>query len=116
MSRETIFTMESDIINKKQRSDAIFQLGVLITDPTDGLIVNTLKTNFYEKFNRFELLEAWACMVDEVNRLDTVIKLHDELVHRGWDQEDKIEKLEKENKKLRKANESLFKKNLKELE
>ena len=106
-------------MNKEELNEAIFQLGLLLTDPTCGLIVTTMKNDFWEKFKDFELIESWECMVDEINRVNTVIKLHDELVHRDWgndDQQDKIEKLEKENKKLRKANESLFKKNLKELE
>lgn len=66
----------------KEFSDSVYELGVLLSDPTSGLIVTTMKQDFYEKFKDFELIEAWECMVDEVNRLDTVIKLHDELVRR----------------------------------
>lgn len=72
-------------MNNKELSDALYELGVLLSDPTDGLIVSTMKQNFYEKFKKFELIEAWDCFVDEVNRLNTVIKLHDELVQREWD-------------------------------
>ena len=69
-------------MNDEELNDAIYELGVLITDPSEGLIIKTMKQDFYEKFKRFELIEAWECVVDEVNRVDTVIKLYDELVRR----------------------------------
>ena len=45
-----------------------------------GLLVKTLQRNFYEEFKDFTLMEAFECMVDEVNRVDKVIELHDILV------------------------------------
>lgn len=71
-------------MNDKELIDAIHELGVLLSDPTTGLIVTTMKQDFYEKFKEFELIEAWDCLVDEINRVNTVIKLHDELVAREW--------------------------------
>ena len=71
-------------MNDKELNDAIYELGVLLGDPTTGLIVTTMKQDFYEKFKDFELIEAWDCLVDEINRLNTIIKLHDELVQREW--------------------------------
>lgn len=68
------------MMNDKELSDAIYDLGVLLSDPTSGLIVTTMKQDFYEKFEDFELIEAWDCLVDEINRIDSIIKLHDELV------------------------------------
>lgn len=70
------------MMNDKELSDAIYQLGVLLADETTGLIVTTMKQDFWEKFKHLELIEAYECMVDEVNRINTVIKLHDELVAR----------------------------------
>lgn len=69
-------------MNDKELSNAIYELGVLLTDPLTGLIVTTLKQDFWEKFKDLELLEAWDCLVDEVNRVNTIIELHDELVER----------------------------------
>lgn len=71
-------------MNDEELNNAIYELGVLISDPTNGLIVTTMKQDFYEKFKDFELIEAWDCLVDEINRLNTIIKLHDELVARVW--------------------------------
>lgn len=71
-------------MDDKEFSDAIYDLGVLLSDPTCGLIVTTMKQDFWEKFKDFELIEAWDCFVDEINRINTIIKLHDELVARGF--------------------------------
>lgn len=56
--------------------DMIYALGVLLSDE-NGLISKTLQRNFYEEFKEFTLMEAFECMVDEVNRLNKVIELHD---------------------------------------
>lgn len=75
-------------MNDKELNDAIYELGVLLADPTVGLIATTMKQNFWEKFKDFELLEAWECFVDEVNRVNTVIELHDELARRQNEREE----------------------------
>ncbi len=66
-------------MNDKEFDDAIYELGVLLADPMTGLMATTMKQNFWEKFKDLELHEAWECFVDEVNRVNTVIELHDEL-------------------------------------
>ena len=58
---------------------AIYQLGVLLSDEMSGLIVTTMKQDFYEKYKKFDLITAWDCFVDEINRVNDVIQLHDEL-------------------------------------
>ena len=78
----------SENMNDKELNDAIYELGVLLADPTVGLIATTMKQNFWEKFKDFELLEAWECFVDEVNRVNTVIELHDELTRRQNEREE----------------------------
>ena len=75
-------------MNDEELNDAIDELGVLLADPTVGLIATTMKQNFWEKFKDFELLEAWECFVDEVNRVNTVIELHDELTRRQNEREE----------------------------
>ena len=75
-------------MNDEELNDAIDELGVLLADPTVGLIATTMKQNFWEKFKDFELLEAWECFVDEVNRVNTVIELHDELARRQNEREE----------------------------
>ena len=55
----------------------IYELGVLLADPMSGLMIRTLQRNFYEEFKDFTLMEAFDCMVDEVNRVNKVIELHD---------------------------------------
>lgn len=72
------------IMNDKELSDAIHELGVLLGDPLTGLMVTTMKQDFWEKYKGFELHRAWECFVDEINRVNTVIELHDELVARQW--------------------------------
>ena len=69
-------------MNDKELSNAIYELGVLLTDPLTGLVATTMKQNFWEKFKDLDLLEAWECFVDEVNRVNTIMELHDELVVR----------------------------------
>ena len=60
--------------------DMFYQLGVLIADATQGLLITTLKKNFFEEYKEFDTLTAWECFVDEVNRIQSVIELHDFLV------------------------------------
>ena len=57
--------------------DMIYKLGVLIADESQGLLITTLKKNFFEEYKQFDTLTAWECFVDEVNRIQSVIELHD---------------------------------------
>ena len=68
----------------------IYALGVELGDPMTGLVVKTLQRNFYEEFKEFDLMSAFDCMVDEVNRVNKLILLHDILI--GLCRED-LEKL-----------------------
>ena len=54
----------------------IYDLGVLLGDE-NGLIRQTLNKNYGEEYKEFDLITAFDCMVDEVNRLNNVIELHD---------------------------------------
>lgn len=67
---EKQFTVE-DIENM------IYQLGVLIADASQGLLITTLKKNFFEEYKKFDTITAWECFVDEVNRIESVVELHD---------------------------------------
>lgn len=60
--------------------DMIYQLGVLIADDSKGLLITTLKKNFFEEYKNFDTATAWECFVDEVNRIQSVVELHDFLV------------------------------------
>ena len=66
--------------------DMIYQLGVLITDASQGILITTLKKNFFEEYKKFDTITAWECFVDEVNRIESVVELHDFLV--GFNKED----------------------------
>ena len=55
----------------------IHDLGVELGDPESGLIVKTLKRDFFEEFKDFSVMDAFECMVDDVNRVDKIILLHD---------------------------------------
>ena len=55
----------------------IYQLGVLITDASQGLLITTLKKNFFEEYKKFDTITAWECFVDQVNRIQSVVELHD---------------------------------------
>ena len=66
--------------------DMIYQLGVLISDASHGLLITTLKKNFFEEYKKFDTITAWECFVDEVNRIQSVVELHDFLV--GFNKED----------------------------
>ena len=57
--------------------DMIYQLGVLITDASQGLLITTLNKNFFEEYKKFDSITAWVCFVDEVNRIESVVELHD---------------------------------------
>ncbi len=69
---EKQFTVE-DIENM------IYQFGVLISDASQGLLITTLKKNFFEEYKKFDTITAWECFVDEVNRIESVVELHDSL-------------------------------------
>ena len=76
---EKQFTVE-DIENM------IYQLGVLIADASQGLLITTLKKKFFEEYKKFDTITAWECFVDEVNRIESFVELHDFLV--GFNKED----------------------------
>ena len=57
--------------------DMIYQLGVLITDASQGILITTLKKNFFEEYKKFDTITAWECFVDQVNRIQSVAELHD---------------------------------------
>ena len=38
------------------------------------------KKKFFEEYKEFDTITAWKCFVDEVNRIQSVIELHDFLV------------------------------------
>ena len=57
--------------------DMIYQFGVLITDASQGILLTTLKKNFFEEYKKFDTITAWECFVDEVNRIESVVELHD---------------------------------------
>ena len=57
--------------------DAVKQLGVLLADEQTGLMVNTMQQDFWKKYRKFDLNIAWECFVDEINRVEKVIQLHD---------------------------------------
>ena len=67
---EKQFTVE-DIENM------IYQLGVLIADASQGILITTLKKNFFEEYKKFDTITAWECFVDQVNRIQSVVELHD---------------------------------------
>ena len=58
--------------------NAIHELGILLADPMTGLMQKALETNWNEQYNKdFDLITTWECFVDDVNRIETVIQLHD---------------------------------------
>lgn len=57
--------------------DMIYQLGVLITDASQGILITTLKKNFFEEYKKFDTITAWECFVNQVNRIQSVVELHD---------------------------------------
>ena len=73
--------------------DSVHQLGVLLADEQTGLIVQTMKQDFDEKYKKFEMMIAWECFVDEINRIETVIQLHDWLAENI----EELEQLEEDN-------------------
>ena len=73
--------------------DAVKQLGVLLADERSGLIIETMKQDFYEKYKKFDMLTAWECFVDEINRIETIIQLHDWLAENI----EELEQLEEDN-------------------
>ena len=43
-----------------------------------GLMQKALETNWNEQYNKdFDLNTVWECFVGDVNRIETVIQLHD---------------------------------------
>ena len=64
-------------ITIKKIQDMIYQLGVLITDENHGLITTTMKRNHYEEYKQFDTITAWECYTDEINRIQSIIELHD---------------------------------------
>ena len=84
----------------------IGKLKVLLLDETQGVINNTMKKNFYEEYKDFDTMTAWECFVDEINRIDSVIDLHDilaesEIIPKAIEVIQDNEELRKENNELK---------------
>ena len=81
-------------MNGKSIEDMVCKLGVLLVDEK-GIINNTLRKNFIEEYKDFDTTTAWECFVDEINRIQSVVELHDiltELTAKDW--EDILKKYE----------------------
>lgn len=92
----------TDKYTTKDINEMISKLKVLLLDEQQGVIQNTLKKDFYEEYKDFDTMTAWECFVDEINRIDAVIDLHDILAE--CDDED-LEVLLGYNKSLKEENE-----------
>ena len=64
-------------MNEKEIEDAVHQLAILLIDETEGLLQATLKTDFNKKYEQFDTLTAWECLVSHINRIDKVCDLQD---------------------------------------
>ena len=65
-------------MNEKEIEDAVHQLGVLLADPMQGLLVKALMTDWSKQYNKdFDLITMWDCFQSDVNRIQTVLELHD---------------------------------------
>lgn len=76
-------------MDAKEIENAIYELGVILVDEMNGLVAITMQQNFWEKYKNFDLMVAWECFVDEVNRVNKVLELHDELcdiTEEQWEQ------------------------------
>lgn len=98
---EELLEVINDIAYKSEENDfnsMVYDLGVLLMDPLGGIVVSTLKENFYEKFKDFDTATAWMCLVDEINRINSVLELHDALVDMDEECIKKINQIIKDNK------------------
>ena len=66
---------ESKIINSKILDDYLGDWGILLQEQMDI----ALDTNYGKKF-KWDTATSFECLVDEVDRLNRVIELHDEIV------------------------------------
>ena len=73
--------------------DLLNDLEILLVDPFQGILINTLKKDFFEEYKDFDTITAWECFVDEVNRVNSLVELHDFLV----DNLDEIKKVVEKN-------------------
>lgn len=71
----------------------LYELGVLLADEREGIIASTLRKDFDEAYQNFDLMTAWECLVDEINRVDTVLELHDALADLPEECKEKINKI-----------------------
>lgn len=78
---------------KMKLDDLLNDLEILLVDPFQGILINTLKKDFFEEYKDFDTITAWECFVDEVNRVNSLVELHDFLV----DNLDEIKKVVEKN-------------------
>lgn len=72
---------EEERFTKENIDDAIGQLGIMLEEVmTDAL--NTRYIDKYEDFD-FDTITSFNCMLDDINRINKVINLHDALVTTG---------------------------------
>lgn len=87
-------------MTKKNFDSMLDELAVLLADEQNGIISSTLKKDFDEAYQEFDLMTAWECFVDEVNRVDTVLELHDVLVDLPEECKKKINKIINDNSEI----------------
>lgn len=71
-------------VNEMSHDDVVDCLGVLYRIIMEVLIPYTLQRNFKEEFKDFETIEAFECMLDEVEAIGHVIELYDVLVEKPF--------------------------------
>lgn len=59
--------------------DAIKELGILLSDESEGLIQQMLRKDYDKEYEQFDTITAWDCFCSQVNRVNKVIELHDQL-------------------------------------
>lgn len=66
---------------KESIDDAIRQLGILLEE----IMVDALNTRYIEKYEDFDFdtITLFECMLDDINRINKAINLHDALVTAG---------------------------------
>lgn len=66
---------------KESIDDAIRQLGILLEE----IMVDALNTRYIEKYEDFDFdtITSFECMLDDINRINKAINLHDALVTAG---------------------------------
>ena len=79
-------------MSDKNFENIMNDLRIILLDERTGLLVNTLKKDFFEEYKEFDIMTSWECFVEYVNMINNIVDLHDILINHSEEIQEMLDK------------------------